>query len=138
MDIIWAATMAARKKIAIHIMTREINVGYDIAEEIWWRHQQQAGYRDEEPSIYSWLQNCSSFTQELQWSISDSPFPPPASFIESLWILLLFSNSIIVLVINWIFWGYYRKLILIANNCPSLSQSKIECYEMLIKAGLHH
>ncbi|MBW03409.1 60S ribosomal protein L30, partial [Eschrichtius robustus] len=30
------------------------------------------------------------------------------------------------------------KLVILANNCPALRKSDIECYAMLAKTGVHH
>ncbi|EGV96837.1 60S ribosomal protein L30 [Cricetulus griseus] len=30
------------------------------------------------------------------------------------------------------------KLVILANNCPALRKSEIECYAMLAKTGVHH
>lgn len=34
--------------------------------------------------------------------------------------------------------GGKGKLVIIANNCPSIRKSEIEYYAMLSKAGVHH
>ncbi|XP_066360757.1 large ribosomal subunit protein eL30-like isoform X2 [Miscanthus floridulus] len=43
---------------------------------------------------------------------------------------------------NWVLQQYcfhvFRKLIIIANNCPPLRKSEIEYYAMLAKVSVHH